>query len=52
MVLLTEDAGVATGPDITRPRSGRALTVRRSREAGAPREPPRFSMEHGYYSSV
>ena len=33
MVLLQEDAGRCIGPNIKRPRSGRNLKVRRSREA-------------------
>jgi len=38
MVLLKEDAGLRIGPNIKRPRSGRVLKVRRSREgAGFPR---------------
>ena len=36
MVLPTEDAGVATGPNIKRPRSGRALKVRRSCDGAVP----------------
>ena len=53
MVLLEEHAGLCIGPNIKRPRRGRTLKVRRSREGARRfRVNPMMSMEYGSYSSV